>query len=417
MKKVLTIILAGGTGERLNPLTLVRSKPAVPFGGKYRLIDFTLSNCINSDIRRIYVLTQYRSLSLQRHIQEGWFMLSSRLGEFIYCVPAQQKVGTDWYRGTADAIRQNLDLIKGRIDFILILSADHVYKMNYLHFLHQHMLRECDLTISAIRVKKDQASRNLGVLEIDNDYRLVGFKEKPREPKTIPDDPRYSLASMGIYIFNLKILLDVLREGGNDFGREIIPKMIEKGYKIDVYDYSEKNQIEDYEVDMRYGQSHDILVSKTRDSSYWRDVGTIDSYYDANMDLIAPDPVFNVYGKTWPLRTYHRPISPSKCFGGGRICDSIVSEGCIISGGLVKNSILSPGVIVDRDAIVEDSILFDDVIVEPGTKIRKSIIDKESRIKANCSVGYDLQVDIQRGFLVSKNGVVVVPRSSEIGNI
>ena len=245
MDRVLAIILAGGAGERLQPLTMVRSKPAVPFGGKFRLIDFPLSNCINSGIRQIYVLVQYRSWSLQRHIQEGWGISGSRLGEYIYCVPAQQKVGTDWYRGTADAIRQNLDLLRGKgFDHILILPGDHVYKMNYTQMLAYHKKTKASMTVSAIRLRKEQAAGSLGVFEVDHNLSVTGFEEKPLQPKPISDDPDHVLASMGIYAFEADVLEEVLRIGEDDFGKDIIPQMLKKDMKIAAYNFIDENKNE-----------------------------------------------------------------------------------------------------------------------------------------------------------------------------
>ena len=416
--RLLTIILAGGTGERLQPLTKVRSKPAVPFAGKFRLIDFTLSNCINSGIRQIFVLIQYRSWSLQRHIQEGWGISSSGLGEYIYCVPAQQKVGADWYRGTADAIRQNLDLVLGKgVEHILILSGDHVYKMNYLQALDYHKMQNADLTVSAIRVGKEQAANSLGIVEVDQEFKVVGFEEKPAQPKTIPDAPEYVLASMGIYIFKADVMMEALQGEGDDFGKDIIPRMLGKSSNILVYDFGEMNKIEDFVVEVEGGKRRRVLVDRTRDSSYWRDVGSIDSYYEASMDLVGVDPLFNLYGQRWVFRTYERPLPPSKCIIGGKTLESLVSGGCIISGGLVQRSLLSPAVVVERGAVVEDSVIFDDVIIEPGAKIRRAIIDKEARIQAGASIGYDREADERRGCTISDNGVVVVPRGMDIGPI
>jgi len=414
--RVLTIIMAGGTGERLQPLTRVRSKPAVPFAGKFRLIDFPLSNCINSGIRQIYILIQYRSWSLQRHIQEGWGISSSRLGEYIYCVPAQQKIGKDWYHGTADAIRQNLDLVRHKgFDHVLILSGDHVYKMDYAQLIAQHIKCKAGLTVSAVRVKKEIASGNLGVFEVDENFRLVSFEEKPAHPKTITLDSDDVLASMGIYLFNTDVLLESLKLEGDDFGRDIIPQLVKERPDIFIYDFSEKNKIEDFVTEIENGRRKKVLAERTRDSSYWRDVGTIDSYYEASMDLISVDPTFNLYGDKWVFRTYERSLPPSKCVIGGRTLDSMVSAGCIISGGLVQRSILSPGVIVEKDAVVEDSVIFDDTIIEPGVRIRQAIIDKQSRIRTGVSIGYDLEADKRRGCTISEKGVVVVPRSMDLG--
>jgi glucose-1-phosphate adenylyltransferase len=415
MQKVLAIIMAGGAGERLQPLTRERSKASVPFAGKYRLIDITLSNCINSGIRRIFVLTQYLSESLNRHIQDGWSISSSGLGDYIYCIPAQQKMGEVWYRGTADAVRQNLNLIMGKeIEDVLILSGDHVYKMDYLELLEYHRSNKADLTISAMRVKKEDAARRLGVLEVDSDYRMIGFEEKPIEPKTLSDAPGFALASMGIYIFKVKNLQQALKSEGQDFGKHVIPEMMTAGDSIFVYDFEKENRITDYEIQVENGVREKILIDKTSDSSYWKDVGTIDSFYEASMDLVRINPLFSLYGEKWPLRTYQRQLPPSKCILGGRIFDSIVCDGCIISGGTVDHSILSPNVIVERDAAVEYSVIFDDVYIEPGARIRRAIIDKECRIRAGASIGCDHESDIARGCTVLESGIVVVPKGTDI---
>jgi glucose-1-phosphate adenylyltransferase len=414
MERLLAIVLAGGEGHRLHPLTKERSKPAVSFGGKYRLIDFTLSNCINSGIRQIYILTQYRSESLNQHIQEGWGISSSGLGDYIYSVPPQQKVGTEWYHGTADALRQNLNLVWEKdIDYVLVLSGDHVYKMNYRQMLDYHREKKADLTLAAIRVKKEQASGTLGVLEVDRSYRMLGFEEKPVYPKTIADEPEYALASMGIYIFKTSTLIDVLQMAGDDFGKNIIPEMINKN-SVYVYDYEKENRIEDFIVQVVDGRREKILVERTRDSGYWRDVGSIDSYYEASIDLVSIDPVFNLYGEKWPFRTYQRKVPPSKLILGGIAQESIISEGCIISGGIVRRSILSPGVVVERDAVVEDSIIFDDVIIEPFSRIRRAIIDKEVAIRSSSLLGWNSEADKRRGCTVSDEGIVVVPKRAMI---
>jgi len=415
MPRVLTIIMAGGAGDRLQPLTRERAKPAVPFGGKFRLIDFTLSNCVNSSLRQIFVLTQYRSESLNKHIQDGWGISSSGLGDFIYSVPAQQKIGADWYRGTADAVRQNLNLIKGKdVDQVLILSGDHVYKMDYLQILDYHMANKASLTMAAVRVRKEEAASRLGVLSVDRSYRLIGFEEKPASPKTIPGAPDYVLASMGVYMFNMGTLWEVMKIPEDDFGKGIIPKMIDKYPDVFVYDYERKNKIQDYLIEVSEGKRRKVLVDRTRDSSYWRDVGTIESYYEASMDLVGVDPLFNLYGEKWPIRTYQRPLPPTKCIIGGRTPESIISDGCIISGGTVWGSILSPGIIVERDAVVERSIIFDDVMIEPHARIRRAIVDKETMIRAGATIGYDLEADKRKGCTVSETGIVVVPKGMEI---
>ncbi len=416
MERVLAVVMAGGAGERLFPLTTERAKPAVPFGGKFRIIDFTLSNCVNSELRKIFVLTQYRSESLNRHIQEGWGISSSRLGDFIYSVPAQQKMGSDWYRGTADAVRQNLNLVKGRdINEVLVLSGDHVYKMNYLQMIAYHRQKKADLTVSAIRVRREHAARKLGVLVVDQDYRMIGFEEKPEEPKTLIEAPDYCLASMGVYLFNVNTIIEALRGKEDDFGQEVIPKMLGESYNIYIYDFEKENRIEDLVAEVQDGKRKKVLVDRTRDSSYWKDVGSIDSYYEASMDLVGVDPQFNLYGERWPLRTFQRPLPPSKCVLGGRTLESIVSDGCIISGGTVWNSILSPGVIVEKDALVEQSIIFDDVIIEPFVRVKRAIIDKGTRIQAGATIGLDREADRKRGLTISENGVIVVPKGADIG--
>ena len=414
MDRVLVVIMAGGAGDRLQPLTRERSKGSVPFGGKFRIIDFVLSNCVNSGLRKIYVLTQYLSESLNRHVQEGWNISAAGLGDHIYCIPAQQKLGADWYSGTADAVRQNLNLVrKKNIKDVLILSGDHIYKMDYRQFIDYHRMKKAGVTISAVRERKEEAAGSLGILEIDYDHRLIGFEEKPAQPKTLADAPDYALASMGVYIFKIDTLLHVLEGEEDDFGKHIIPKMI-GNYDVLVYDYEQENKIEDFEVQVKDGVREKILVDKTHDSSYWKDVGTIDSYYEASMNLVSVDPLFNLYGERWPTRTYQRPLPPSKCILGGKISESIVCDGCIISGGAIWESILSPGVVVERDARVEQSVIFDDVIIEPGAKIRRAIVDKGSRVRAGTSIGYDHETDERRGCTISDNGIVVVPKRMDI---
>jgi glucose-1-phosphate adenylyltransferase len=410
VNNVQVIVMAGGAGERLQPLTRGRSKAAVPFGGKYLIIDFTLSNCINSGIRQISILTQYLSDSLHKHIQNGWGISGSRLGDYIYCVPAQRKVGTDWYRGTADAIRQNLDLIKGRAgDPVLILSGDHIYKMNYRQIVDYHEMKKADLTISVVRVRAEEAAGRLGVLEEDQDHRAVGFYEKPLQPKTVAGAPEHVLGSMGVYVFRAGTLREVLKEPEDDFGKGIIPKAISRGLRIFAYDYEKENKIEDFVVEVKDGTRHKVLVEKTRDSSYWKDIGSIDSYHEASMDLVSVDPPLNLYGEKWPFRAYERSLPPSKFIFGGKASDSLVSDGGIISGGTVWKSILSPGVIVERDAFIEESIIFDDVNIEPGARIKRAIIDTGVRIKSGVAIGYDLEADAEKGCTISDKGIVVVP--------
>ncbi len=397
MKKVLAMILAGGRGERLYPLTRDRAKPAVPFGAIYRIIDFTLSNCLNSGIRRIYALTQYKSTSLHRHIQLGWNILSAPLGEFVEAVPAQQRIDEHWYQGTADAIFQNIYTLQvERPDLVLILSGDHIYKMDYRKVIAFHLEKDADLTVAAIRMDRNH-SREFGVMEIDGNWRIIGFQEKPEEPKTIPGDPGGILASMGIYVFNTEVLArrlveDTRSDSTHDFGKDIIPMMIEK------------DQV--FAFDFRQGDRGG--------TGYWRDVGTIDAYYEANMDLISITPQLNLYDSQWPILTYQPTSPPAKTLWieEGRVgtaLNSIISNGCIISGGNVKRSILSPKVTVHSFAEIEDSILLEGVDVGRNAKIKRTIIDKEIQIPPGMEIGYHLDEDAKR-FTVTASGIVVVPK-------
>jgi glucose-1-phosphate adenylyltransferase len=397
MKKVLAMILAGGRGERLYPLTRDRAKPAVPFGGIYRIIDFTLSNCINSDIRRIYVLTQYKSTSLHRHIQFGWNVLSVPLGEFIGVIPAQQRMGEQWYQGTADAIFQNFYLLQQeKPDHVLILSGDHIYKMDYRKMIAFHLEKGADLTAAAIRMDHG-FSREFGVIEVDEERRIIGFEEKPEAPKTIPGDPEGILASMGVYVFQTEVLVrrlieDARSESSHDFGKYIIPKMIQKD-KVFSFDFREGDQ---------------------GGTEYWRDVGTLDAYFEANMDLVSVTPHLNLYDSHWPILTYQPSFPPAKTVWEeegrtGTALNSILSNGCIISGGRVRRSILSPQVRVNSYAEVENSILLDGVDVGRNAKIRRAIIDKEVQIPAGTEIGYCLEEDAKH-FTVTGSGIVVVPK-------
>jgi glucose-1-phosphate adenylyltransferase len=297
---------------------------------------------------------------------------------------------------------------------VIILSGDHVYKMDYAKFLAYHRMKKAGLTISGIRTPKEQAAKRLGVLEVDREYRVIGFEEKPAQPKVMPEAPEYALASMGIYIFNLKTLFRVMKGDQMDFGKHVIPGMINERKDVFVYDFEKENQITDYEIRVKDGVREKVLIECTRDSSYWKDVGTIDSFYEASMDLVNIDPQYSLYGEKWPLRTYQRQLPPSKCIIGGKILDSIVSDGCIISGGTIDHSILSPGVIIERDAFVQQSVIFDESFVEPGARIRRAIIDKECKIRAGASIGYNFEADKSRGCTVTDSGIVVVPKGTEI---
>jgi len=395
--KILAMILAGGRGERLYPLTRDRAKPAVPFGGIYRIIDFTLSNCLHSDIRRIFVLTQYKSTSLHRHIQFGWSILSAPLGEFIEAIPAQQRINEHWYQGTADAIFQNIyTLQQEKPDLVLILSGDHIYKMDYRKMITYHIEKGADLTVGAIRMDRKQ-SQEFGVIEVDNEWKIIGFQEKPEIPRTIPGDPEGILASMGIYVFRTEILVrrlieDARSESTHDFGRDIIPAMIGKDRVF----------------------AFDFRIGDQGGNGYWRDVGTIDAYFEANMDLVSVTPQLNLYDSQWPILTYQSPNPPAKTvlLEEGRVgtaLNSVISNGCIISGGSVIRSILSPRVMIHSYAEVEDSILMEGVDVGRYARVRRSIIDKEVHIPQGMKIGFNLDEDVKR-FTVTGSGIVVVPK-------
>jgi len=406
MKKVLTFIMAGGKGERLFPLTKDRTKPAVPFGGIYRIIDFTLSNCINSGLRRIYVLTQYKSASLQRHIRLGWNFLPSELEQFIELLPAQQRIGDTWYLGTADAIYQNFYAVEmDKSDEVLILAGDHVYKMNYYAMIDYHRAVDADLTVGVVEVCKERSSQ-LGVVEVDSNGTVIGFQEKPKHPKTIPAHPDKIYASMGIYVFKHEVLEqelmeDAKRAGSNhDFGKDIIPGMIKKGAKIAAYNFIDENK---------------------KEAQYWRDIGEIDAYFEANMDLTKADPIFNLYDRAWPIRTFQEQFPPVKTIHAGEemagrvglALDSIVSHGCVISGGRIQRSVLSPNVRINSYSEVYDSILMEGVNVGRYAKIKRAIIDKDVDIPQGMVIGYDINEDKKR-FYVTDSGIVVVAKGTEI---
>jgi len=426
MKRVLTFIMAGGKGERLWPLTKDRTKPAVPFGGIYRIVDFTLSNCINSGLRRIYVLTQYKSASLQGHIRLGWNFLPSELGQFIELLPAQQRIGESWYLGTADAIYQNFYTVEmDQPDEILILAGDHVYKMNYYTMIDFHRQVNADLTVGVVEVNKERAA-HLGVVEVGDLGEVRGFSEKPKNPKTISHNPDKVYASMGIYVFRHQVLEQELLEdaqkknSAHDFGKDIIPQMLNKGLKVAAFNFS--RPVISGEAGSRYAIDGKAGIDENKkEAKYWRDIGTIDAYYEANMDLIQVDPVFNLYDQEWPIRTYQEQFPPAKTvFAGeevtgqiGLALDSLVSGGCIISGGRVQRSILAPNVRIDSYAQVYDSILMEGVSVGRNAKIKKAIIDKDINIPDGMVIGYDPQEDKKR-FAVSESGIVVVAKGTEI---
>ena len=400
MKDVLAVVLAGGKGSRLEPLTRDRAKPAVPFGGIYRIVDFTLSNCLNSGIRKILVLTQYKASSLDRHVTTGWrHLLCRELGEFIDILPPQQRIDEQWYQGTADAVYQNIyTLEQERPEHVVILAGDHIYKMDYGKMVAFHQQNGADLTIAALRVGVDDA-RSFGVMQTDEDGRIVGFEEKPDQPKTIPGNDNHCLASMGIYVFNAPFLFDqlcqdaTLPDSAHDFGRNIIPSIIDT-HRLMAFPFQDENSKAD---------------------AYWRDVGTLDAYYQSNIELTGVEPLLNLYDYHWPVRTDQPNLPPPKFVFDedtgrrGEAHDSIVAAGTIISGGHVSGSILGPKVRIEERADVSGSILFRGVHVGQGAVIRRAIIDKNVYIPDGAQVGVDLDKDRARGFTVTEGGVVVVP--------
>ena len=400
MRNVLAIILAGGAGERLAPLTLNTAKPAVPFGGCYRIIDFTLSNCINSGIRRVFILTQYKALELTRHIREGWNLFSGELNEFVEVIPPMKRIHQNWYLGTADAVYQNMEsIVVEKPDVTLILSGDHIYKMDYQDMLSWHRDQRADITIATIQTPIEQASR-FGVVEVGSDYRVTGFEEKPRHghPVRSPFNPEVVSASMGVYVMNTSVLLRSLMEdasdarSSHDFGSDILPKCISRAQVV-AYDFRDLNR---------------------KNVRYWRDVGTIDAYYEANMDLVAIDPEFNLYDREWPLRTRVEQQPPAKFVLAeehsrmGVAIDSIVSAGCIVSGGRVSRSVLTPGVRVNSYSEVDSSIVMANAQIGRHSRVRRAIIPPNTVIAEFSVIGHDLNDDRAKGYTVTDSGVVVV---------
>jgi glucose-1-phosphate adenylyltransferase len=409
MAKILAMILAGGEGRRLDPLTRDRAKPAVPFGGRYRIVDFVLSNFANSGVTRMKVLVQYKSDSLNTHVQRAW-RLTALLNEFVEIVPAQMRYGPRWFEGSADAIYQNLNIITDEEpDYTFVFGADHVYRMDVRQMLAFHQERKSDLTVAAIPIPVDEA-HEFGIIEVDGEGRMVGFMEKPKErPRTVPGDPTRCLASMGNYLFTTEALVqEIVRDAGDaqsahDFGKSIVTGMYARR-PVYVYDFAQ-NRVP--------GQTE-------KERGYWRDVGSLDAYYQANMDLVAVDPVFSLYNSEWPIYTIQHNHPPAKfVFANerenrvGKATDSLVSEGCIVSGGQVHHSILSPRVRVNSYASVEDSILFDDVNVGRHCRIRRAIIDKHVEVPPGTQIGYDLEED-RRRFHVTESGIVVIPKGMRV---
>ena len=402
---VLTVILAGGKGTRLEPLSRDRAKPAVPFGGAYRIIDFTLSNCINSGLRRVRVITQFKSHSLDRHIRRGWHFLSGELGEGVEVLPPQQRIDENWYKGTADAVYQNIYSLEPEAGAkVLILSGDHIYKMDYGEMLRAHEETGAELTVGAIPVPLRE-SNQFGIIDVDAGYRIIGFREKPIACPPMPDDPHRALGSMGIYVFDADVLFDQLiddagrADSGHDFGKDIIPSMVREGHKVFAFRFRDRNNKTD---------------------AYWRDVGTVDAFFQANMDLVAAEPVLNLYDRTWPIRTVQHDAPPPKFVhsaeGGvglarrGEALDSVVASGCIVSGGQVRRSVLHCEVRVNSYAVVDECILFDGVDVGRYCRLRRCIVDKYVKLPPYTVIGFDHEFDRRRGFTVTESGVVVVPK-------
>jgi glucose-1-phosphate adenylyltransferase len=402
--RILAVVIAGGRGTRLYPLTKYRSKPAIPFGGRYRIIDFVLSNLVNSGIHSIYVLTQFKSQSLSEHLASGWHFGGILSDYFVTPVPAQMQIDGSWYKGTADAVFQNLHLIEEfRPDLVAVFGADHVYRMDVRKMVEFHRARGADLTVAALPVPIEYATE-FGIIEVDSRWKMVNFVEKPKRPTHIPGDNAHALCSLGNYLVDPRALVEELRadstrDSEHDFGRSIIPAMLGRR-EVHVYDFRQ-NRI----PEPKKGEEH----------SYWRDIGTIESYFEANMDLKAVDPVFNLYNMVWPIRTSPSGLPPAKFVFDeekrrGVAIDSLLSEGCIVSGGYVRDSILGRSVFVHSYARVEESIIFHDVDIGRHCQIRRAIIDSMVKVPPRTRIGYDLEEDGKR-FRVSDQGIVVVPKT------
>jgi glucose-1-phosphate adenylyltransferase len=401
LRDVVAVLLAGGAGERLYPLTRDRAKPAVSFGGPYRIVDFTMSNCINSGLRKIFIATQYKAQSLNRHVRMGWNAVNTELGEFVEILPPQKRVGENWYLGTADAVYQNLYSIEREHPrWVIVLSGDHIYKMDYGKMLDVHIARGASLTVGAIEVPVAE-SRRFGVLEVDEDSRIIGFQEKPAQARSTPWNPGFCLGSMGIYIFDVDVLVrellrDAEEDSSHDFGKDIIPKLVGASERVYAYLFWDENK---------------------KESKYWRDVGTLDAYYEASMDLIQVDPVFNLYDPEWPMRTHQPQLPPAKFVFAedgrrGMATQSIVSSGCIISGSQVQRSILGPNVRVHSFCDVEDSIIMTNAVISRHSRVRRAIVDRDVVVPKGAIVGFDAAED-RRRHTVSDAGVVVVSPGEE----
>lgn len=408
VNSVLAIVLAGGEGKRLMPLTADRAKPAVPFAGGYRLIDFALSNLVNSGYRQIVVLTQYKSHSLDRHVSETWRM-ASQLGDFVATVPAQQRMNKNWFLGSADAIYQSLNLIHDhQPDIVVVVGADHVYRMDFSQMVAQHVASGLSATVAGVRQPLELAS-SFGVIETvpGEPSKIARFVEKPEHTDGLADDPSSFLASMGNYVFDTDALVAALEADSNreitshDMGGDIIPDFVSRG-QCGVYDFSD----------------NDIPGSTDRDRSYWRDVGTLDSYYDAHMDLISPLPIFNLYNLQWPIYTRATTAPPAKLVRGpsavGSASDSILAAGVVVSGGSVSGSVLNNGAFVGDGAEVTDSVLMDKVSIGPGAVIRRAILDKTVKVPANATIGVDREADLRNGYTVTESGITVLAKGQKV---
>jgi glucose-1-phosphate adenylyltransferase len=398
-EKTISIILAGGMGSRLHPLTAERAKPAVPFGGRYRIIDFALSNCLHSGLRRILVLTQYKSHSLQKHLRDGWSIYNAELEEYVTPVPPQMRTGESWYSGTADAIYQNLYLLeRSGAAYALILSGDHIYRMDYAAMLQHHHDSGAEVTVACLTVSLEQAS-SFGVMTVDAGDRIVSFHEKPEHPRSIPGDAGGALASMGVYVFSMSLLAELLHEdhradSTHDFGRDILPSMLGR-HRVIAYRFG--------------GTSGRVTADR-----YWRDVGTIDAYYEANMDLLRPVPAMDLYQRDWPIRTYEGQHPPARSVPGrsGReaeIVNCMLASGTLIVGGTLRHTILFPNVRIEEGAVVENSLLFQGVRVGERAQLERCIVEKHVAIPAGERIGFDRARDAER-FTVSDLGIVVIPK-------
>ena len=409
MAKLLAMVLAGGEGRRLDPLTRDRAKPAVPFGGRYRIIDFVLSNFANSNILKVKVLVQYKSESLNTHVQRAW-RLSAFLNQYVEIVPAQMRYGPKWFEGSADAIYQNLNIITDEEpEYTFVFGADNIYRMDVRQMLDFHVDRKADLTVAAIPVPLSEA-HDFGIIEVDGEGRMIGFVEKPKDaPKTIPGDPTRCLASMGNYLFTTKELVqEIVNDAGDaqsahDFGKSIVTGMYRRK-NVFVYNFA----------------TNEVPGQTERERGYWRDVGNLDAYFQANMDLVEVDPIFSLYNDRWPIYTHHANAPPAKfVFNNagesrvGKATDSLISEGCIVSGTSVHHSILSPSVRLNSYSTVEDCIIFEKVTIDRHCRIRRAIIDKHVEIPAGTVIGYDLEAD-KRRFHVTESGIVVIPKRMRV---